>query len=68
VRLRTGYNEAGVIVSHKTEVAIALWRISPGASRIGAFPCQNVKNELNIKESLCFIWLLKEFYVSLHRE
>nr|DAT75166.1 MAG TPA: hypothetical protein [Caudoviricetes sp.] len=28
VRLRTGYNEAGVIVPHKTEVAIALWRIA----------------------------------------
>ena len=28
----------------------------------------NVKNELIIKESLCFIWSLKEFYVSLHRE
>nr|DAQ67206.1 MAG TPA: hypothetical protein [Caudoviricetes sp.] len=25
---RTGYNEAGVIVPHKTEVAIALWRIA----------------------------------------
>ena len=32
VRLRTGYNEAGVIVLHKTEVAIALWRISPVAA------------------------------------
>lgn len=28
VRLRTGYNEAGAIVPHKTEVAIALWRIA----------------------------------------
>nr|DAG22523.1 MAG TPA: hypothetical protein [Caudoviricetes sp.] len=34
----------------------------------GAFSSPNVKNELNIKESLCFIWSLKEFYVSLHRE
>ena len=25
---RTGYNEAGAIVPHKTEVAIALWRIA----------------------------------------
>lgn len=25
-------NEAGVIVPHKTEVAIALWRISPDAA------------------------------------
>ena len=32
------------------------------------FPYQDIKNELNIKESLCFIWSLKEFYVSLHRE
>lgn len=38
------------------------------SSASGLFPCQNVKNELNIKESLCFIWSLKEFYVSLHRE
>ena len=33
-----------------------------------AFLCPNVKNELNIKENLCLIWLLKDFYVSLHRE
>ncbi len=32
------------------------------------FSYPNVKNELNIKESLCFIWLLKGFYVPLHRE
>ena len=32
----------------------------------GAFPSPNVKNELSIKESLCFVWLLKVFYVSLH--
>jgi hypothetical protein len=36
--------------------------------RIGAFSYPNVKNELNIKESLCFVWSLKEFYVPLHRE
>lgn len=28
VLLRTEYNEAGVIVPHKTEVAIALWCIA----------------------------------------
>nr|DAL21614.1 MAG TPA_asm: hypothetical protein [Caudoviricetes sp.] len=34
----------------------------------GLFSYSNVKNELSIKESLCFIWALKEFYVPLHRE
>jgi hypothetical protein len=49
VRLRTGYNEAGVIVPHKTEVAIALWRISPGAAmHRGFFLLFSENNQQNV--------------------